>query len=120
MAKVLHGELPRPEFPDLLATTAPRWWFRIAEMALLHADMHARRSDVAATCANVTQAALATAQGRLAAQKQWALNEKGILDRAGLDTFANLLIANVGTPTQLAREARAALDLPASARVPRP
>jgi hypothetical protein len=115
LANVLHGELPRPAFPDVLAVTAPPWWFRIADMALLYAEMHARRGDVSATCANVTQAALATAQGRLAARRQWALNEKGILDRAGLHTIADLLIADVGTPAQLARNARAALDLPRSA-----
>jgi predicted nucleotidyltransferase len=34
IAKVLHGTLPRPEFSDALATSAPAWWFHIARMAL--------------------------------------------------------------------------------------
>ena len=69
---------------------------------------------VTATCANVAQAALATAQGRLAARKHWVLNEKGILGRAGLGVIADLLAADIDSPSQLVVDARAAL-LPADA-----
>lgn len=101
LGRVLHGELPRPGFPDALRTTAPRWWFHIAAMALEHAAGHVRRDDATACCANVTVAALATAQGRLAAAGEWALNEKQLLRRAGLDAVDELLRSHVAAPAVL-------------------
>ncbi len=47
-------------------------------------QVHARRGDRVAALANFTQAVLATAQGRPAARGIWVLNEKGIVERAGL------------------------------------
>jgi len=82
--KVLAGELPRPSFPDPLRETAPPLWYQLAAGAVHFADVHARRGDRVACLANLTQAVLATAQGRLAAAGRWALNEKGIVERAGL------------------------------------
>ena len=84
LGEVLCGDLPRPSFPDLLRTTAPPMWFRIAAGALHYADIHARRGDAVAALANLGQAVLSTAQGRLAEAGAWALNEKRIIDRAGL------------------------------------
>jgi hypothetical protein len=112
VAKVLHGSLPRPEFPAALAETAPKWWFHIAGMSLYHADVHAARGDLTATCANITQAALATAQGRLAAKGRWVLNEKGILERAGLQAIADVIVEDATSPTRLVARARAVLELP--------
>ena len=112
IAKVLHGTLPRPEFSDALVASAPTWWFHIARMALQIADAHAARDDAVATCANVTQAALACAQGRLAARKRWVLNEKGIVTRAGLERVETILCEEVRAPRRLVAAARAALDLP--------
>ncbi len=111
LAKVLHGTLPRPEFTDVLAELASSWWFHIADMSLLIAESHASRDDSVATCANVTLAALATAQGRLAAERHWVLNEKGILERAALGEMAALLARHVAAPSRLVAEARQALDL---------
>jgi hypothetical protein len=89
--EVLRGQLPRPAFPPNLRETAPRLWFRLAAGALAIGTVHARRRDTVAAFANLTQAVLATAQGRLAAAGEWALNEKGIVERAGLnDTRACL------------------------------
>ena len=82
--EVLHGELPRPAFPPRLRQTAPALWFRLAAGALEIGAVHARRDDPVAAVANLTQAVMATAQGRLAAAGQWALNEKGLVERAGL------------------------------------
>ena len=48
------------------------------------ADVHAGRQDRVACLANLCQAVLATAQGRLAAAGEWVLNEKRITERAGL------------------------------------
>jgi hypothetical protein len=81
---VLAGELPRPQFPPKLRQTAPQAWFRLAAGALHFAEVHAGRQDRVACMANLGQAVLATAQGRLAAAGEWVLNEKRIIERAGL------------------------------------
>lgn len=85
LGEVLRGTLPRPDFPDALAETAPRAWYQLAAGALHFAYVYAHRGDRIACLANATQAVLATAQGRLAAAGVWVLNEKGIVARAGLD-----------------------------------
>lgn len=82
--EVLEGDLPRPLFPDALRQTAPVMWNRLAGGAIHFARLHLARSDFTAMSANLGQAVLAAAQARLAADGQWALNEKGIVDRAGL------------------------------------
>lgn len=53
--------------------------------------VHASRGDRIAASANFTQAVLATAQGRLAADGRWALNEKRLVERAGLNAAQGLL-----------------------------
>jgi hypothetical protein len=96
LGRVLSGELPRPEFPAKLQDTAPAAWFRIAAGALHFAEVYAGRGDSAACLANLCQAVLATAQGRLAAAGEWVLNEKRIVERAGLDRVQDRL----GQPDQ--------------------
>ncbi len=91
IAEVLSGELPRPSFPEPLRASAPRLWFQLAAGALAVGRVHARRHDRVAALANLTQAVLATAQGRLAAAGEWALNEKRIVARAGLQDAAAAL-----------------------------
>ena len=84
LGEVLSGTLPRPMFPLRLRETAPSLWWRIAAGALAIGRVHVERNDTIAALANLTQAVLATAQGRLAAAGEWALNEKRIIERAGL------------------------------------
>ena len=84
LGKLLAGDLPRPKFPQKLRETAPAAWFRLAAGALHFADVHAGRQDRVACLANLCQAVLAAAQGRLAAAGEWALNEKRLVERAGL------------------------------------
>jgi hypothetical protein len=96
LGRVLAGELPRPAFPQMLMDTAPAAWFRIAGGALHFAEVYASRDDRTACLANLCQAVLAAAQGRLAAVGEWALNEKRIVQRAGLDGVQHRL----GQPDQ--------------------
>src|SRR5215467_2267658 len=96
LGRVLAGELPRPRFPQRLRESAPAAWFRLAAGALHFADVHAGRQDRAACLANLCQAALAAAQGRLAAAGEWALNEKRLVERAGLGAIQDQL----GQPEQ--------------------
>jgi hypothetical protein len=84
LGRVLAGDLPRPGFSQKLRETAPAAWFRLAAGALHFADVHAGRQDRVACLANLCQAVLAAAQGRLAAAGEWALNEKRLVGRAGL------------------------------------
>lgn len=91
LGRVLSGDLPRPGFPDALAVSAPPRWRSLAAMALRTASAHARRADAAATAGALGQALLAEAQARLARNREWALNEKGIVARAGLSGTGALL-----------------------------
>jgi len=84
LGRVLSGDLPRPGFPPKLRQTAPVAWFRLAAGALHFAEVHAGRQDRVACLANLCQAVLAATQGRLAAAGEWVLNEKRLVDRAGL------------------------------------
>jgi hypothetical protein len=92
--EVLVGHLPRPSFPARLRETAPPLWFRLATGALAVGRTHADRGDSIAAMANFTQAVLAVAQGRLATKGEWALNEKRIIERAGL-AEAQAMLADV-------------------------
>jgi hypothetical protein len=96
LCKVLYGTLPRPAFPEALAVSAPPRWRQLASMALRTATAHARRGDVTATAANLGEAVIEEAQARLAEQRHWALNEKGLVDRAGLQA-ADDVLANLGS-----------------------
>lgn len=91
LGRVLAGDLPRPAFPPRLRETAPAAWSRLAAGALSFAGIHAGRHDRVACLANLCQAVLATAQGRLAAAGEWVLNEKRITERAGLDAIQDRL-----------------------------
>ena len=111
LGRVLAGELPRPAFPPKLRRTAPIAWSRLATGALHVADVHAGRQDRAACLANLGQAVLATAQGRLAAAGEWALNEKRITERAGLHAVQDRLAQPDRDLTTLVSDIRTSLDL---------
>lgn len=82
--EVLQGELPKPLFPNALRESAPARWDRLAGGAMHFARLHLTRGDLVASFANLGQSVLAAAQSRLASSGEWALNEKGIVERAGL------------------------------------
>jgi predicted nucleotidyltransferase len=84
VGKVLHGDLPSPSFPEALRQRAPERWRSEAEFALLHGAKHAVRADPAGCAGMVAQAVIATSYGRLCERGEWALNDKGIVARAGL------------------------------------
>jgi hypothetical protein len=105
---MLKSSFLRESFPAALRRTAPPWWRNIAAGALVCAAAHAERGDAAACLANLGQALLAEAQARLAARREWALNEKGLLAHAGLEQLGAVL---TGTqPTHLAATVKAVRD----------
>ena len=64
-----------------------------------------------ACLANLCQAVLATAQGRLAAAGVWVLNEKRITERAGLDAIQDRLAQPGPDLGALVSDIRARLEL---------
>src|SRR3954451_12675981 len=92
LARVLAGDLPRPVFPERLRDSAPNRWRWEAGFALDAADVHADRGEVAACVGKLAFAIIAEAQARLASLGEWALNEKGIVDRAGLVPAEELIL----------------------------
>jgi predicted nucleotidyltransferase len=83
--RVLAGELPRPGFPDALrAAAADRWW-RDAQATLGYGRAaYAGRGLLTETAGAIATAACQAAHAVLAASGQWVINEKTLLDRAGL------------------------------------
>ena len=85
LGRVLHGELRRPgPFPAALRESAPQRWRWERDFALMYATMHRSRQDDVAASGALAVAAVAEAYARLAEQGQWALNDKGLLARAGV------------------------------------
>jgi hypothetical protein len=111
LGRVLAGQLPRPAFPDKLRQTAPVAWNRLASGAWHFAEVHAQRHDRVACLANLGQAVLAAAQGRLAAAGEWVLNEKRLAERAGLADVLDPLEQSPWTLPGLVSEVRSRLRL---------
>lgn len=95
VSRVLEGELPEVTYPDALRDTAARRWRWNAGFSLTYAEKHASRGDVTLAAGTMARAAAQTAHGVLAERGEWVLNEKGIVDAAGL-TAAHEVIGTCG------------------------
>ena len=98
----LFGTLPRPEYPDALSVSAEARWHADA---LQHLD-YTRRScaaigDVVAAAGNLARVVLCEAHSRMAARKEWVLNEKRLAERAGLGALTDALSSLGTTPAAL-------------------
>jgi len=100
--RVLFGALPRPVYPDALSATARDRWHTDA---LQHLDFTRRgcaaTGDAITTAGNLSRAVLCEAHSRLAARKEWVVNEKGLAGRAGLGAVAQSIGALGTTPAEL-------------------
>jgi hypothetical protein len=103
LCRPLTGELPRPDFPAALAETAAERWNGKARVALMFANLHAPAADAVACTGMLAQAVLSEAHARLARRREWVVNEKNLVRRAGLDAAQQLLAAPGATTDQLAR-----------------
>ncbi len=101
LGTVLRGSLPRPSFSSPLRRAAPPRWEGDAAFSLLVAEQHAVRGDAAGCAGLLARAVMAAAHARLAGHGTWALNEKGLVSRAGLDEAAEILAAVGWTPQRL-------------------
>jgi hypothetical protein len=84
-AVVLRGELAQDRtFPEPLAVSAPPRWRFCRDFCLQHARMRADRADVVGSVAQASIAVIDEAHARLCERRTWVLNEKRIVERAGL------------------------------------
>ena len=93
LGTTLRGSVPRASFSAALRQTAPPHWEGDAAFSLLVAEGMAARGDAVAVAGLLARALIAFAQARLAARGAWVLNEKGIVERAGLEEAADVLTA---------------------------
>jgi len=98
---VAGAALPRPAFPDALATAAPGRWEGRASVSLMYAVTHARASDAPCCAGMLVDATLCAAHARLCARREWARNEKRLVSRAGLDAGQPLLARAGATSPEL-------------------
>jgi Nucleotidyltransferase domain len=83
--RVLHGELPTPEYPAALRQRAREVWWGRADATFGYAREYPARQERLTQCAGlVAQAASQAAHAALAARGEWITNEKTLLTRAGL------------------------------------
>ena len=101
LGAVLRGNVPRPAFTAELRRTAPPRWDGEAAFSLLVAEQHAQRGEATGVAGLLARAVLASAHARLASRGAWALNEKGIIARAGLEEAGEILAAVGWTPKRL-------------------
>ncbi|MCH8813721.1 MAG: nucleotidyltransferase domain-containing protein [Chloroflexi bacterium] len=89
--RTLHGELPKPEFPQKLRKAAPRRWLGSAAFSLTQAEGYADRGNVTQCVGSLALATVCAAHGRLAERGEWALNEKRIVAQAGFEAMDSIL-----------------------------
>ena len=86
VAKVLRGSLPFsvPSYPSALRDAAPAMWRERRDFSLRYAEMHAARGDSLLETGNRARAAVEEAHAVMSERGEWVLNEKGLLERAGI------------------------------------
>lgn len=101
--KVLRGDLPRPAaYPEALRSTAPDHWYGTATATLAYARAgHAPRGALTQVAGALALATAQTAHAVLAVRGEWVTNEKGLVERAGLDGTDVLLAGLTPEPRAL-------------------
>lgn len=90
-AQLLRGELPGAgAFPVRLSETAPERWRFARRFSLDHARMRAARGDRVGTSGQAARAVIEHAHALLCERRTWVLNEKRIVEAAGLGAVQEL------------------------------
>jgi Nucleotidyltransferase domain len=101
--RVLHGQLPTPEYPRALRERARQVWWGRAERTFGYARAnHAPLGRVTPWAGLVAQATSQAAHAVLAARGAWITNEKTLLTRAGLRQVDDLIALAGPDPAVLA------------------
>lgn len=103
--RTLLGSLPRPSFPDQLRDTAPRYWLDRAASEINYAGYWAMTENPVSCAGALARAVLSAAHGRMAYRGEWALNEKRLLQSAGLGAIGSVF-ASLGSTRRELDEAR--------------
>jgi hypothetical protein len=101
ICRPLVGTVPRTGFPPALAHSAAHRWHGAASVALMFAHSHARLGDAVCCAGMMVDAVLTAAHGRLAQRREWVLNEKRLVQRAGLEDTQPLLAQPGSTSNEL-------------------
>jgi hypothetical protein len=101
LCRPLVGDVPRPCFPQPLAASATTRWHGRASTSLMFAAIHARLGDGVCCTGMLVDAVLCAAHARLARRREWALNEKRLVQRAGLQATQPVLARPGGTSEHL-------------------
>jgi hypothetical protein len=102
VGKVLRGALaPAPAFPSRLAATGATRWRFDSKFSLEHARMRAQRRDIIGTVGQAAKAVVEQAHALLCEQQVWVLNEKRIVERAGLGDLRRLFAELPPEPSDL-------------------
>ena len=95
----LWGELPRPDYPEALRKSAPPAWLGRATRELDYASYWAISANPISCAGALAKVVLQGAHARLAHRGIWALNEKRMVQWAGL-TNLNGLFSSLGSSTE--------------------
>ena len=80
----LRGEIRPTAFPSRLAAAAPPRWRFCRSFSLDYARMYAKRGNLVGTTGQAAKAAMEEAHAVLCERGQWVLNEKRLIETAGL------------------------------------
>jgi predicted nucleotidyltransferase len=104
ISRVLHGRLPQVTYPDALRAAAGRRWRWNGAFSLAYAKKYAARGDVTLAAGTMARATAQTAHGVLAERGEWVLNEKGLVEAAGLADAHEIIGTCAHDPVQAVRE----------------
>jgi predicted nucleotidyltransferase len=100
--RVLHGQLPTPEYPPALRRRGREAWWGRADLTFGYARQYPARHGRLTQCVGlVAQAASQAAHAVLAARGEWVTNEKTLLARAGLGQVDELIAGAGRDPAAL-------------------
>ena len=110
--RVLHGRLPRPNYPSMLRRNAPKIWWGNAQMTLSYAqENHARHGRLTQCVGLLAQTATQAAHAILAARGEWVTNEKTLLTQANLREIDHILADTHPEPHHLTNTVDTTRDL---------
>lgn len=90
--RVLHGRLPRPNYPVMFRRNTPKIWWGNAHMTLSYAQAnHARHGRLTPCVGLLAQAATQAEHAIMAARGEWVANETTLLIRANLREIDQIL-----------------------------